>query len=461
MRTLRLLMLFSMILLISVNFMVERPQTWEERWYGPEHGQVTYDYPEVEYNSIPSQSLQLADSHNCSVPCGFILPVLSPDRIPSIDEPKFLSSDEAELSQEEIVLGIVQDGIAHAFPLDILDWHEIVNTQIGDAKLAVTYCPLTATGILYDRANIDGSEIGTSGNLYENNLVFYDRDTSQYWLQMYGEVIEGDPDQLGRSLDRLPIMETTWRAWSAMHPDTLVLSRDTGYYAENAYDRVAYPGYDTREDIIFRSSYDFEQYPDNLHLRKQRTLIIDNQAGDVHLYPFPALENYSVVNDVVNDVVRDVVSDVVRDSEPIVIVYDDENRLAIPFYATLTDGTVLTGFEQSAPRFIGEDSYDLPVFEDDSGTRWNFKGEALSGEHKGAQLQQLAAYTGYWFAAVSMYPDAKVFPQDTTITPQDNRFDWTGRYDESDAELTTVVGIGLVVAIIVATVVIIRRSAQA
>ena len=162
------------------------------------------------------------------------------DGIPSIDRPKFESAEEAGkwLRDDDLVLALSFNGAKKAYPVRILNWHEIVNDFAGNTPIAVTYCPLCRTGIAYERV-LDGKavEFGTSGKLYRSDLVMYDRLTETYWSQVLGQGIRGE--LAGVKLKTVPMDTVQWKDWKALHPETLVLSRDTGfpqYQAAGRYD---------------------------------------------------------------------------------------------------------------------------------------------------------------------------------------------------------------------------------
>jgi len=152
-----------------------------------------------------------------------------PDGIPSIDNPKFVSVAEADkfLQNSDQVVGLNINGDIRAYPLQILVWHEIVNDNIGGSLVAVTYCPLCFTNQVFNRT-INGQtvEFGTSGKLYNSNLVMYDRTSKSLWSQALGEGIVGK--YAGVKLERIPFDIAYWKEWKQLHPDTKVLSRDTG-----------------------------------------------------------------------------------------------------------------------------------------------------------------------------------------------------------------------------------------
>jgi hypothetical protein len=163
------------------------------------------------------------------------------DGIPSIDRPKFWDAAGADdyLDDGDIVFGLVENGVARAYPQRILVWHEIVNDTIGGLGLAVTYCPLTGTAIAFERG---GTEFGVSGRLVNSNLVMYDRDTDSWFPQVLAIAIRGP--QTASALVERPMVWTTWQRWRAAHPDTEVLSTETGF-ARN-YNRDPYGAYNPR-----------------------------------------------------------------------------------------------------------------------------------------------------------------------------------------------------------------------
>ncbi len=171
------------------------------------------------------------------------------DGIPAIDHPKFISIGEASfLKDEDVVLGLNYNGVARAYPLMILNWHEIVNDFVAGDPVLVTYCPLCGTGIAYERKiNGEAVEFGVSGKLYNSDLVMYDRKTDTYWDQITGRAIVGE--LTGMRLKQIPIDTVRFSDWKKAHPDTVVLSTDTG--SRRDYTDNPYLGYDEVSAIYF------------------------------------------------------------------------------------------------------------------------------------------------------------------------------------------------------------------
>lgn len=171
------------------------------------------------------------------------------DCIPSIDAPKFVSAAAADfLDDDDWVIGLFWKEEARAYPLKILNWHEIVNDQIGDEYIAVSFCPLCYTGNAFERV-IDGEpvEFGVSGYLLNSNLVMYDRKTESLWEQLTGEALTGP--QIGNRLKKITVSTLPWSDWKEQYPDTLVLSTDTGFKRD--YQLLPYGEYNTSEEVLF------------------------------------------------------------------------------------------------------------------------------------------------------------------------------------------------------------------
>jgi hypothetical protein len=171
------------------------------------------------------------------------------DCIPSIDDPVFVAADAASfLRDDDIVLAIEHGGETRAYPARILNFHEIVNDTIGGDPVAITFCPLCGSGLAFRRV-IDGeaTELGVSGMLYNSDLVFYDRKTETLWDQVEGKGIVGT--MTGTTLHTLPLTMTRWERWRTSHPQTRVLSTDTGFDEDYSVDPYAKYAHSTR--IVF------------------------------------------------------------------------------------------------------------------------------------------------------------------------------------------------------------------
>ena len=170
------------------------------------------------------------------------------DGIPAIDHPKFMAGSKSSLKNNSRILGVFHNGIAKAYPISILNYHEVVNDFFHEVPVVITYCPLCGSGIAFD-AKIKGEAktFGVSGLLYNSDVLLYDRQTESLWSQLMSKSISGP--MVGEVLTMLHTENTTWENWKEKHPKTLVLSYETGF--DRDYDINPYPNYESSISVFF------------------------------------------------------------------------------------------------------------------------------------------------------------------------------------------------------------------
>jgi len=200
----------------------------------------------------------------------------SRDGIPALDAPKTLEASAAPWEDDERVIGVALGGEARAYPLAILVWHELVNDTLGGRPILVSYCPLCATGIVFDR-RIRGRDrsFGVSGLLYRSDLLLYDRETESLWSQISAEAVTGP--SVGARLQLIRSSVTTWGAWKAAHPASRVLTRETGH--RRPYGETPYGDYAQSPGLLFPVPADARYHP------KMPTLGLRIAGGPARAYP--------------------------------------------------------------------------------------------------------------------------------------------------------------------------------
>ncbi len=174
------------------------------------------------------------------------------DGIPPLDRPAMIDADAAAyLGDDDIVFGLEVAGDARAYPKRILAWHEMFKDTVGNVSVNGVYCTLCGSMILYETVhNGTHHEFGTSGFLYRSNKLMYDHATESLWSTITGEPVVGPLVGQGIQLKPRAVVTTTWKEWRDRHPDTQVLSLETGYlrdYSEGA----AYHDYFATDDLMF------------------------------------------------------------------------------------------------------------------------------------------------------------------------------------------------------------------
>ena len=272
---------------------------------------------------------------------------------------------------------------AVAYPHIILDWHEIVNDDVAQSAIAVTYCPLTGTGIGWGRI-VNGSKttFGVSGLLYNNNLIPYDRSTRSNWSQIRLDCVNGR--LIGDVIETFPVVETTWGTWKSMFPETKVLSLNTGYSRE--YGEYPYGDYRTNNNYLL---FPLSNYDGRLPAKERVHGIIINGRAKVYQFDDFTDEQTSVIVDSFED-------------ESIVVVGSNEKNFIVSFYDTLLDGTRLT--------FTAEDNGEA-ILSDNEGNFWNAFGYAISGPRQGERLTTTTSFIGYWFSWGAFYDTPEIYSE--------------------------------------------------
>jgi hypothetical protein len=295
------------------------------------------------------------------------------DGIPPLVQPKMLAARDATyLDDDNIVFGVYLDGEARAYPKRILAWHEMVKDRIGGREMTGVYCTLCGAMILYD-STIAGTyhDLGTSGFLYRSNKLMYDKATHSLWSTLTGTPVVGPLVGKDIELDTRPVVTTTWGEWRSRHPDTLVLSLETGRerdYSEGA----AYRDYFATDRLMFAVPTLDRRLPNKAEILAIR-----------------------------------------YDGEPVAIATELLRRN--PVYqdrAGATDFVVLTDpsganrvYDAAGVSFSSWDGRGRALSQD--GREWTPTESALTAAD-GTRKERLAAHRAFWFGWYSQFPQTRL-----------------------------------------------------
>lgn len=327
-----------------------------------------------------------AEAQACLVPSNQIVSGgPGKDGIPALTRPRAVSASEGDsfLARDALVLGFTLNGEARAYPHNVLWWHEIVNDVVGGMAVAVSYCPLTGSGMVYD-ATIAGvtREFGVSGLLFDNNLILYDRVSQEsLWSQMR---VEGICGPLSRTAPRLlPVVQSTWEAWRALHPETTVVSFETGF--RRNYGQYPYGSYDQLGDnsLLFPQSFLDRRRP-----LKELVLGIARD-GVARAYPYGVLGERSTANDVLAD-------------RGVLVLFDRRAQLALAFESDIAGQRL--SFE-----VVEATAFPFQIRDKETSTLWDLTGAAVSGPLAGSRLDPIATYSAMWFAWAAFHRETDLF----------------------------------------------------
>jgi hypothetical protein len=322
-----------------------------------------------------------------------------PDGIPPVDEPRFDSVPEVDwLDAQEPVLAVSIGDEHRAYPVQILMWHEIVNDQIAGAPIAVTYCPLCNSALVFDRRLVgpDGDErlvsFGTSGQLFNSDLLMYDRQTESLWSQLIGLGVAGT--LTGVELDRYPVQTVAFGDWRDQHPDGRVLNRITG--VERNYGANPYERYDQEDRAPFLFDGDVD---DRLPPKRRVVGVATTDGAQAVAVDHALLEREGAVS----------------------IELDGRGLVAVMLPGATSP---LDSADISEGRRVGATAVLDPVVagrtltievdgstlrDTQTGSTWTLAGEAVDGPLEGSALDVVPHTDPFWFAWAAFYPDTQLF----------------------------------------------------
>ncbi len=300
------------------------------------------------------------------------------DGIPSINNPIWDSAaDGSWLNNSYLVVGVVIDGQAYAYPHKMMDQHEIANEPSSSTPYTVSFCPLTGSSIVF-KSTIEGSvhTFGVSGLLMQNNLIMFDRQTDSNWPQLRLQADRGS--LIDTKLELIEHTEIEWGGWKNLHPGTLIMNPNSGGRNPSGYSGTVYRNYtDANNPPLFEMKYN-----DTRLLPKIRVigLFIGSETKAYPMFSFNA--GRAILNDNVNGV-------------SIAVFGDPGSRMMRAFVANV-NGQDLTLKLVSGAK-IGSLS-GVRFVDDETGSSWNLDGVAIAGSLQGEKLSQPKSYVAYWFA---------------------------------------------------------------
>jgi len=348
---------------------------------------------------IACLSLAATGAAQCLIPENLIISGgPGKDGIPALTNPEVVSASAGDsfLVPDDLVLGVVVNGEARAYPHGILWWHEITNDVLGGRPIVVSFCPLTGSGLVYDPViNEQLHNFGVSGLLFDNNLILFDRTTDSLWSQMGGQSICGSLRGARPSL--LPVVQSTWAAWKTMHPDTTVVSFNTGFSRD--YTRYPYGDY----DLVDNTTLLFPQSTVDPRLPMKETVLGITHEGVARAYSMSRMSTVAprlVINDNVNGLA-------------VLVTFDAGSSLAVPFERRLQQAATSEGASSGEGELlefeiIDEGMFPFKLRDRQTGSIWNLRGVAVEGPLAGARLRQIPTFSAFWFAWSAFNLDSQI-----------------------------------------------------
>ncbi|MDP6452116.1 MAG: DUF3179 domain-containing protein [SAR202 cluster bacterium] len=306
------------------------------------------------------------------------------DRIKPIYSPEYDSAEESDwLDSDDMVIGYESESGAFAYPVKMLNLHELVNDVIDGEPVLISYCPLCASGVVYSRTLGNQTLIfGNTSALYESGLVMFDHQTGSYWFQTLGEAIVGP--LTGQRLPLLPSVTIPWGQWKQDHPDTQILSKNMGLLNQafgNPYDRDSFAGYEIR---VNRDQFAFPVSEDKLDRRlKSGDRVIAVQVGETHR----AYVLTGSPDEAINDEIE---------GQNIAVFIRQDGPAGSAYFSAIDD-RLLTF------TVVGD-----AITDNETSSQWSFSGLAVSGPMQGRKLEAVPSRTSFWFSLVGSLPEVEL-----------------------------------------------------
>ncbi len=289
------------------------------------------------------------------------------DGIPSLDNPELVPAIDAKadyMLDDDLIFGVSINGDTRAYPLRVMGWHEMFNAVIGGVPVALAYCTLCGSGILFE-TQLEGRNepfvFGSSGFLYRSNKLMFDRQTHSLWNQFTGKPVSGKLVDSGIELKQRPVVITTWSEWKKSNPDTTIVTLNTGHQRDYRTG-IVYGDYFASGELMFPTLVDQSRH-------RQKDYVFGVRAfGGAKAWPLKAFAKQPVINDAVG-------------GQELVLIGDPKTR-------------TVRAYARKGHKFKHGQGDSLVSADK---TSWQLTEDALVS-NTGERLPRVAGHIAYWFA---------------------------------------------------------------
>ncbi len=280
-----------------------------------------------------------------------------------------LSPNQNKVDRKKLVLGVAVNGVARAYPIEVIGYHHQVRDTLAGQPIMVTYCTVCRTGRVY-RPIVNGQqeEFRLVG-MDHFNAMFEDRRTQSWWRQVSGEAVVGPLK--GALLEEIPAQQMSLLAWIDRHPNTLILQPDSTF--KKAYEELELFDEGTLESSL--------EQRDSLSWQEKSWVVGVKHALTAKAYDWNELLRVRVINDTLG-------------SLPVLITLEPDS---VSFHAWQRDTLV---FDWSANQLVDRNT----------GSQWNWRGQCVAGQLQGAELTYVQAYQEFWHSWRTFQSNTQVYP---------------------------------------------------
>lgn len=292
------------------------------------------------------------------------------------DSPAFGSAAEVKVDADDKVLAVTVGQDARAYPICTMGYHHIVNDTLGGVPIAVTYCTLCHTGLVWSRM-LDGRLLRFRlAGINNGNALLRDEQTSSIWQQSTGEAIFGPLK--GKQLELVRSDELSFGLWRREQPQGKVLLPDAPYAAE--YDPKDWEKHVERTRTVVDTA--------KSGIEPHMLMIGVTVAGQNKAYPVETVLAARLIQDRVG-------------GTPVLLVVGPDGA-SIRVFEGVVEG-------KDATLIFAKGLGDAVMSDTETGSTWNFQGCAVEGEMAGRCLKEIDAHKDYWFDWMNHHPDSSVY----------------------------------------------------
>jgi hypothetical protein len=273
----------------------------------------------------------------------------------------------------KLVLGVVNNGEAKAYPIQFIGYHHQVRDTVGGTPLIITYCTVCRTGRVFSPTVNGKEENFRLVGMDHFNAMFEDATTKSWWQQATGVAVAGKLK--GRALVEIPSQQAKLGTWLANYPNSLVLQPDTNF--NKRYKSLAKFDYGTDDDELEKRDSASWQF-------KSWVVGVDHK-GNSTAYDWNMLYKDRMIEDSLPDTPLLVTLD--NDTASFHVLNRKINNNVLRF-SRLSDGLLTDA---------------------GTGSKWNVAGVCVDGVMKGVQLARIQASQEFWHSWQTFHPFTKKF----------------------------------------------------
>jgi hypothetical protein len=274
-----------------------------------------------------------------------------------------LPAADNKVDSNRLVIGVVNNGEAKAYPIRFLGYHHQLTDTVGGKPLLVTYCTVCRTGRVFEPVVNGRQEVFRLVGMDHFNAMLEDAGTKSWWRQATGEAVTGTLK--GQVLPSFFSTQTSLAKWLQLHPNSLIMQEDPAF-VKNYDTTLNYESGKSRKQLTGTDSLSW----------KNKSWVVGVKAGnETKAYDWNALKEKHIIHDTLND-------------KPIIVVLASDDKSFFAFENPDAANTFLLRHDTLVQNNI----------------QYRIDGKAINGN---SNLKAIPAYQEFWHSWKTFQPDTK------------------------------------------------------